>query len=356
MMDTISTSDEEGGFLVDIGEKDLFKVGFHEIEKYTIIHQSYNSVLVKCDTEGYSPILIRVVWSKFKRPTQSKGYMGMQLCSSHRYVPTLHSSEVFKVCDTYVGVICRDYIEGKSLLEAWGEISDDGKKCIIEEISEFVSFMNEKTSTRFMRLQGKGLSTKSPITFMDRRIVVSTMCDELDNTEMRTGRIRDFNAVPILNHSRLTKDHIIVNNGHVVGIVGWSSCDFLPSIFSSMQYIFMPVSEVADNDWLINMSNMSFTPGYPIEYTEKCAEYFYSRSKKLYEQDIERFSILYGIIMTGCSKERRAKCESDQWSRRPHKKVNNDSLGDDSSSSFDWSLTSDGGETVREILDYLSTA
>jgi hypothetical protein len=272
----VQSDSEESGFFVDVGEKDLFHVEMEDSVGYQEIHRSQHSTLVVSTSYRGERTTIRVSWSKYKRVAQGKGYMGMTVCGSLPYVPEAYSRELCIVGSTYLEISTRQYVDGYPLSEVWSSMSNVSKQKIMSQIENVVHDMSAYTSDIFMRLQGKNLSTSSPVDFINYRIVLSMITNDLEKGDMRTLDMEDFKHVAVLCHNNLSMDHVIVLEDSIVGVVGWSKCDFVPEVMSRMHYQFCrPVLE-GESEWYAAMSRMDlFHPAPPVLYTTCCMYYNY---------------------------------------------------------------------------------
>lgn len=284
---------ESGGFYVDVGERDLFYVELEETERYEEVHRSCSSVLVCAVSREGETTTVRVSWSKYKRVAQGRGYSGMLRCTSLEYVPDMYSRELHTIGSTYVEVTAREYIEGCTLSAAWTSMTQTCRESIMVQMENIVCDMSAITSSSFMKLQGKNLSTSSPVQFINYRILLSMITNDLDEGNMRILDMQDFDHTPVLCHNNLSMDHVIVDNDRIVGVVGWSMCDYAPEVMSRMQYQFRrPMSE-GEQPWYSFLSGMDlFHPPPPPLYVACCMYYnYYLRLKitpQCYHEYLER--------------------------------------------------------------------
>ena len=264
------------GFYVDVGERDLFYVELDDVETYERIHESRSSMLVRALLRDGERAVVRVSWSKYKRVAQGRGYSGMLKCRSLAYVPDMYSRELHTIGSTYIEVTTRQYIDGCTLSEAWESMLQAQKDSIAIQVENVVCDMSAITSTHFAELQGRNLSTRSPVQFINYRILLSMITGELEEGDMRVLDMQDFDHTPVLCHNELSMDHIIVDGGKVVGIVGWSKCDFVPEIVSRMQYQFRKPLLEGEQHWYNFLSKMDlFHPPPPPLYVACCMYHNY---------------------------------------------------------------------------------
>ena len=232
--------ERRGGFFVDIGERDFFYVEMEDTEEYRELHRSESSVVVKSTSISGDALTIRVSWSKYKRIAQGKGYTGMRICGSLRYVPEMYSRELHMVGSTHVEASTREYVEGYPLCDVWGSMSSASKDKVTSQMENIVYDISRYTSSTFMKLQGKNLATQSPVSFINYRIVLSMITNSLAKGDMKTLDMEDFKYTAVLCHNNLSMHHVIVSGDNITGIVGWIKYDYMPEIISRLQYQFCP--------------------------------------------------------------------------------------------------------------------
>jgi hypothetical protein len=316
-----------GGFFVDIGEEDLFYVELENTMEYQELHKSQSSVLVKSTLVSGEKVTIRISWSKYKRVAQGKGYTGMRICEPLKYVPEMYSRDLRIVGSTYVEVSTREYIEGYPLSETWDSMDDLSKTKVMSQMENVVHDISRYTSSMFMKLQGKNLSTHSPVDFINYRIVLSMITNDLNKGDMRTLDMEDFEHTAVLCHNNLSMDHIIVSGDNITGIVGWSKCDYMPEVMSRMQYQFCKPVYEGESVWYNAMSRMDlFYPPPPPLYSTWCMYYnYYIRLRSTpiqYHEYLEkRLSEMSDVIIPYMREEYKCTVQTEQKSDSDHRSL-----------------------------------
>lgn len=277
----ITLASERGGFFVDIGEAHLFYVELDDVVEYSMVSNSNISVVVRAVTADGGDYAVRVSWSKYKRVAQSKWCQGMEVCSGLSFVPKLHSSVLYSFGSTHVGILVRDYVVGVTAESVWGLMSDRERMTLASDVREAVSLMSENTCPYFMFLQGRNLSTHSPVQFLNYRVLLSMVTLELNRGDMRVVDMEDFPCSPVLSHQALYLDHIIVRDGRLAGLVGWGQCDYVPEIYDRMKYHFRASSGSDEFNWCRFMSSLRLVHGAPPPmFAIACMYYhYYLRAK-----------------------------------------------------------------------------
>ena len=76
-----------------------------------------------------------------------------------------------------------------------------------------------------MKLQGKNLSTDSPLQPINYSVILSMITIELSNGDIKVLGMQDFISTPLFSHNNLSLDYVIVLGDDMVGVVGRGKCD-----------------------------------------------------------------------------------------------------------------------------------
>lgn len=268
--------EEKSGFSVDVGEKDLFYVDLEGTSGYELIHSSPTSTLMKATSIVGEETVVRVSWSRYKRVAQGRGYKGMIRCKGLSYVPEMYSRDLHIVGSTYVEVSTRQYIEGSPLCDVWQYLSQDQKRNILFQMDDIVGDMSQLTSENFMELQGRNLSTPNPVQYLNYRIILSMITADLGKGDMKVLDMDEFEHIPVLCHGSLTMEHILVKGDKIVGVVGWSKCDYFSEALDRAAYHFAKPVWNGEAVWFDYLAKMDlFHPPPPSLYTMSCVYYCY---------------------------------------------------------------------------------
>nr|POF11848.1 hypothetical protein CFP56_78078 [Quercus suber] len=264
------------GLFIDIGETDLFYTELEDTVEYVNIHRSHSSsVFLAVNVDGCKTVL-RVSWSVHKRVAQGRGYKGLLMCNSIPQAPEMYSRTLSVVGDTYVEVSTRQYMEGCTLSEAWSSLDPVQRMSVIGQVEAIVEKMSAFTSTHFMSLQGRNLSTTSPVLCLNYRLMLSMITQDLKESDMRVLDMQDFHCPAVLCHGNLSTEHVIVTGSTVTGIVGWSACDYMPETMDRMKYQFARPVHEGESEWYTHISQMYLfhIPPPPL-YVASCVYYNY---------------------------------------------------------------------------------
>lgn len=382
-MSSCASSIPNRGVFVDVGESSLFFTQVDGAVEYRPIYSSHKTSAYMVTMDDYDTVLLKVTWSKFKRVAQSKGDAGMEICSHLHYVPDVYAQELHMLNSTYVSVTVRQYMYGMPLSYIWADLPLKVRQKIMEDIDCVVDDIARHTCAEFMSLQGKNLSTPSPVMHLNYRILISMMTNRLKKGDMRTIECPEFEATPVLCHGQLTMDHVIVSNGEITGIVGWSQCDYVPEILDRLRYEFAKPQYSGDSEWLTSLAHLDlYYPPPPPMYIIPCVYYNYNLRLRVTPPELKHGAdrtlgeVFQRLIRssstdTDASSDEGAPHGRDQWSHVEHSEAGVMPLFCDlvaSSPSRDCSGTiapSDGRtvdtwedwddkNTVAEILDILS--
>ncbi len=284
----IRRSDSEEGFVVDVGEEELFYVEIPGALRYIVLQQAERSLVVKADLPGWPSVVVRLVWSSSKRVAQSKGYNGMVACGDLNFVPKLHSRDVHLIGSTFVGTVVRDYVQGDALNLVWPLMSHEERAAIMGDVADAVTAIAERTSGYFWRLQGQNLATGDPITALNYRILLSKLTRELGKADMGILNIDPFHLTATLCHGSLRMDHVIVMEGRLSGLVGWSACDYTSEVMDRISYYFSVSMKRQDESWCNFVAGVPIARDYPPPvYVMAIMYYFYYRLKRWCDEPAE---------------------------------------------------------------------
>lgn len=277
-----SVRDAAGGIFVDIGEKSLFYVELEEAESYALLYSSKSAVLMRVRTIQGDDLVMRVSWSIYKRIAYGKGYLGMEVCSDLPFVPVMHSRQIHKVGNTYVGVMTRQYMAGTPLSQVWSVMGDEDKRVIKRDVRMAMRTMAGYTSQNFMELQGRNLATSDPVAYINYRILLSKLTLDLKESDITPLSMDRFDCEPALCHQDLSLGHIIVREGRLSGIVGWGRCDYVPEVADRLKYYFAQPHYDGEKEWYEFVSRVSFSydPPPPL-YSITCMYYHYNLRKNI---------------------------------------------------------------------------
>lgn len=373
-----SVREGNGGFYVDVGESSLFYIQLDDVEAYDELYRSEYSVLIRALLKNGEKLVVRTSWSKYKRVAQNRGYTGMIVCEDLDFVPEVYSRDLHIVGSTYVEVSVREYIEGHALSEVWTSMSQLSRARVTEQMEDVVCNISKYRSSMFMKLQGKNLSTSSPVQFVNYRMILSMITADLNKGDMKILDMQDFCATPVLSHNNLSMDHVIVAGDTITGIVGWRNCDYYPEVMARMQYQFRRPVLDGESEWYNMLSKMDlFYPPPPPLYTACCMYYnYYLRLRstpEIYHECLQRkLSEMSDILVPSVretymgvnissppdwsdhgSQYKHAVDEETNCFQETHDNTLNGLMSPTISSISSWANSEDN-ETVLDILDSLS--
>lgn len=292
-----------GGVYVDVGERDLFYFELEDVVSYEPIHYSTGRALFRAESAEGHLTTVRVAWSVYKRTAQNRGYRGMQICEGMNCVPTLYTRDLHVIGSTFVEVTTRDYIEGQTLKEVWCDMDETERLNVAFQVEAFMELMSERVHGNFMALQGRNLSSPGPVDYLNYKIILSLITRDLRSNDCSTMDMENFPLASVLCHGNLSMDHIIVRGSALVGVVGWSKCDFIPEVMDRMGYQFSRPHAEGEARWYSHMASiLLFHPPPPPLYTAACAQYCYmlrirSTPEEYHERLREKLNEAYSLLM-----------------------------------------------------------
>lgn len=304
------------GFLVDVGEDSLFYAEWKESSSYRVIDRTFKSVVVHVQTPGEADLCICIKWSMHKRPAQSRGTLCMEECEELDYVPVCYEQMLFSVGRTYVGMTIREYIHGYTARSVWHLLTDSEREALKCSVTTAMMQMSKKTCGVFGYVQGRNLATSNPCMFLNYRIMLSKMMNEIHGSDMSIISQDTFRCFPTLCHRSLTLDHIILRENRLVGIVGWSRADYFPETFDRLSYFFNVGTLGFDNDWLRFLSTVPCFKGpVPPLFYISCMYYHYYLSIRSTPVDLQpRVDELLNEVVSIQFPNDRWAAEEDQFS------------------------------------------
>ena len=266
----------DNGVYIDIGERNLFYVALEDTVQYLEIYRSTCRVVLCAISTSNAKTTVRVSWSQYKRAAQSRGYRGMEACEGMACVPVLFSRDLHKIGCTYVEVSTREYMEGTPLSEVWCEMGEAERSEVARQVERFMQDTSQRSHNKFMSLQGRNLSTPDPVEYINYKMLLSMITRDLHSGDCSVTDMRTFSCLPTLCHGNLSMEHVIVRGTVVTGIVGWSSCDFVPEVMDRMRYHFARPRAEGELSWYSRLAKvLLFHPPPPPLYTATCVHYVY---------------------------------------------------------------------------------
>lgn len=304
------------GFYVDIGESDPFHVSVGSCRSYEVLNATSSSMVVFVVFTNGAVAVLRVNWSTKRHVADTRGRIAAEICSDVVRTPRLLSRQLYLFGGTYVMVVLREYIDGVPASELWEHMSAEEKVEISQQVSRAVVRMSSHTSETFGALQGRGLKSVSPVSFLNHKIVVSKLSCEIDHDDVGLLGDEDFKLKAVLCHGNLGLEHVIIKLGRVVGLVGWSKADFVPEVYDRLNYTFR-VPNKEEWSWEGAMANVPFSHDLPpSEYLNHCIRYMYAvHSHSLTSQPLSLLSSIRAELLTAVLETPAGKAQSDARSR-----------------------------------------
>ena len=108
----------------------------------------------------------------------------------------------------------------------------------------------------------------TPRQYLNYKILLSMITRDLGRGDCSVSAMKTFPLLPTLCHGNLSMAHVIVLNSAVVGVVGWTKCDFIPEVVDRMSsHLSRPCAE-GESAWYRHLSNrLLFHPPPPPWYT-----------------------------------------------------------------------------------------
>lgn len=204
-------------------------------------------VLARC-IDG-SDVVVAVRWSCFRHLAYTRGYEGMAKCAALPFVPRMYWQHLYKEGAVYIGASVREYIRGTPLSEVWHSLDEEARMVIAQDAQAAVRTISSYTAGRFMELQGHNLATANPVKCLNHLIMTSKLFCTLKRDDMSALDMEAFPCIPALAHQNLSLQHIIVSEGRLAGIVGWSCSDYVPEVLERLRYRFACPQHKGEAEW-----------------------------------------------------------------------------------------------------------
>lgn len=264
------------GFYVDVGEQDPFHILIDNAIEYVLLHSSASSVLCIVHANLGVPRVLKINWSLKKHSADTRGRIAADICSNVVRTPKLVDRQLYEFGDTYVMVVLREYIDGTPADKLWDYMNHDERDELVQQVSRAVMRIASHTSETFGAIQGRGLKSVCPTTYISNKVLLSKINHEIAPNDITILGESNFPLKAVLCHGNLTLDHIIVKNGNMVGIVGWSKADFVPEVYDRLGYVFKSSHDDAPT-WKTAMADVPFShPLPPTEFINYCVRYIFA--------------------------------------------------------------------------------
>lgn len=225
--------------------------GFHILKSCT------NCVVIKVTGSCLPTTVLKITWGYGERAVKRNGYRGTYYAQDMYFVPKVLSEEIIHVGDLSVSILEREYMEGVTALEAWDTLAQRDRLSIVAQIQDIMHKLANIRHFHHGYLQMESISTTSAVEYVNRRVILSKLFKQLEADQIMLSDHNDNNIRPSLCHGRLTLEHVILNDATVVGLVGWSKCDFVAEEVERSMYMFNDECDTRNSDLLTVLSTTS---------------------------------------------------------------------------------------------------
>jgi len=267
------------GFLIYVDNEDPIHVDVHPEAMYTFISDTDTSVAVRVDyPQSSTSHVVLVKWSNYIKDINTKDHISSVIARHVAPVPTYISKKIYAHGYLYVGITVREYIHGTTLDRVWNDMSVSDQDVVYSQIEAIICNMSHISSPYFGHIQDGRCRTTTAHGYLRHHIEEDVLADRITSMPHDLQGDDAYQGVPSLCHMRLTQDHIIVEGTEVVGIVGWSSADFVPEVMDRVRYYFESSAET--HCWNRRLADVvAYTSPPSIGYVIKVCEYFHALYK-----------------------------------------------------------------------------
>lgn len=269
---------ESGVFSIDIGTPKPFKVRMHDVSKFIFLSDGSSKVCIRAqyeDTRDDEVVCLK--WSQAKSEVNPPDVMASQIASSAVATPRYRYRSLFNHQGIYVCLSIRNYIPGKTLEHAMASMTYNQVSSIEMQVSAVVWSLARKVSPYFGHLKSSRLRTSTAGAYVRSLAFADTITGSMDATCWQEVGNDSYVGTSVFCHGSLTPDHIIVEGTSLVGIVGWSSADFMPEAYDRLRHYFM--SEHGDpccwNRRMCNITTSASTKPPSVEFAMNATSYAY---------------------------------------------------------------------------------
>lgn len=273
-----SNEENNSSFSVDIGEAEPIKININNASKFVFLSDGPSSLCVRVDYDNNEDSEVVVVkWSEIQRDVNNRDHIASKAAKGIISVPIYRVKELFRHYNKFVSVGIRSYIAGQTLSSIITSMNDDDINSITLQVQGIVWELAKKQSPYFGHIQDGSLKSTTPIAYIRTRIFLDKLSGNMDSSDFVEQGIDKYKCNAVMCHGNLTPEHIIVDRGMVVGVVGWSQGDFVPEIYDRLKYYFRsdPTSPQCWNRKMSEVMSTAVCPRPSVEFVINTTTYLY---------------------------------------------------------------------------------
>jgi len=244
---------------VDVGTSKDFVVRLGKGVSYDIIHSSESSVLARLiEANEYTDVVV-VRWGLAYEAALDRDHISSTIASDIVSVPECKGKSFHVFKGKHVSVSVRTYIPGVPLSSVIERMNAEELDHVKLQVSAVVASLASKTSPTFGGVRQAKFKTNSAEAFLTRCVVTEKLSGNPNTACLLPTVLDDANEVPaVLCHRQLTPEHVIIDGVSVVGVVGWSSADYVPEAVDRTMYEYSsPKRKFLD--WYRYLTNLPYT-------------------------------------------------------------------------------------------------
>lgn len=246
------TEDEHGHYVdIDVTTSRPIRIQLDDVKSYVPIHTSFHSKLFKVTYHDNNVETLIVRWMHSQYSHTDKDDVSTSLVPNEVSVPRYRVKYKFSHQGMHVSVGLRNYIEGRPLSEIIRRASNEELDHYKLQIRAAVTAIASVTSQYYGHITEPAFRSSTLTGYIRSRVTIESTQHE--DFYVNTSNIDEAGwnkqNKPRLCHGSLWPDHIIVNGTSVEGIVGWSSCDFLPESTDRYMYYMWYVRDRRSVQW-----------------------------------------------------------------------------------------------------------
>lgn len=237
---------------IQVGEPDLLRLDLAGMACIEVLKSTDNSIVVVLTPEVGSREIMKVRWSSVVPFPEDRSAAICSALNESIPVPTHLDKRVMWLGRTAVCVTFRSYIEGSTARDIWQFASQEYRESILQQLQGLMGKIHTHSVEKYGFVAGTPFCVEKSDDYVSRLLCRSRIQNHLDATVEIDVR-GTSNCRPTLCHYNLNPDHIIISDGKINGVIGWSGADYAPVVMEYLWYSFK-TSVNEDREWFTRLS------------------------------------------------------------------------------------------------------
>lgn len=265
-------------FSIDVGTAKPFKAIIRNASRFIFLADGPNKLCTKIEYNNSEEVNVMCIkWSYQIHDVNITDAIASQIGSCAIETPRNVHMSLHVHQEMNIRIYIRSYIPGRPLATMIHTMTESEISSVELQVSSIVWDLSKKVSPHFGHLKYKSTRTASAGSYLTMIAFMDSMNGLSDGTLWNEISTDQYVGSAVFCHGALTADHIIMDGSMVVGIVGWTSADFVPEAYDRLNYYFMS-SDDDMGQWNMKMSNVTIslsTPPPSVEFVLNVTTYTY---------------------------------------------------------------------------------